>query len=121
MDARVLARGLAASRIVFGAGLISSPERLTVPWIGREGAHAGGRVLGRALGARDLVLGAGVIAAGDEQLPMWIIASAVADGTDLVATVTGGRALPLTGRVLVGAMAAFAVVAGIVSLAGLKH
>ncbi len=89
-----------------------------MPWIGREGTHAGAKVLGRALGARDLVLGAGAIASSDEHLPAWLIAATVADSTDFLATVTGGRTLPLSGRMLVSALALGGAVLGVASLAG---
>ena len=91
MSPRQLASLVAAGRIGFGAVLLAQPERLVVPWIGREGAHAGPRVLGRALGARDLVLGAGAISAADDALAAWLIAALAADATDLLATFAAGR------------------------------
>jgi hypothetical protein len=117
MNAASLARVIAAGRIILGAGLVSQPERFTVPWIGREGRQAGTKVLARALGARDLVLGAGAIASSEEHLSAWLIAATVADSTDFVATVTAGRAVPLSGRVLVGAMALGGAALGVASLA----
>jgi hypothetical protein len=119
MSPRQLANLVAAGRIGFGAALLAEPERLVVPWIGRDGSHAGPRVLGRALGARDLVLGAGAISAGDDAVLTWLIAALAADGTDLLATLAAGSGVPLRGRLLVGVAAFGGLALGAAAVGGL--
>ena len=119
MSPRQLASLVAAGRIGFGAALLAEPERFVVPWIGRDGAHAGPRVLGRALGARDLVLGAGAISASDDAVLTWLIAALAADATDLLATLGAGSGVPLRGRVLVGVAAFGGLALGVAAVAGL--
>jgi hypothetical protein len=48
MDVRSLALGLAANRILFGAGFVLSPEKAAKSWIGPVAASAGGGVMIRA-------------------------------------------------------------------------
>jgi hypothetical protein len=121
MDPRSLARIVAAGRLGLGLGLIAAPERFTGLWLGRDAARAGTRVATRGLGARDLALGAGLLASGDGALPAWVAAAVAADAGDLFATVAAGDSLPLTGRVLVGALAAGGAALGVVALAGLRQ
>ena len=121
MTAPLIARFVAAGRIGFGVALIVAPERVTSPWLGRDAARPGARVLTRGLGARDLALGVGALAAADSQLQPWVAGAIVADTADLVATVAAGRSLPLTGRALVGTVAAGGAVLGTVALAGLRR
>lgn len=120
MDARVTARVVAAGRIGLGAALVLAPERMTSLWLGRDSARAGVRVVTRALGARDVALGLGVFISPPAQLVPWVAAAIVADAADLVATLAAGDALPLTGRLLVSALASGGVVLGAVSLAGVR-
>jgi hypothetical protein len=49
-----------------------------------------------------------------------VAAAIIADTADLVATLVAGDSLPLTGRVLVGAIASGGAVLGAVALAGLR-
>ncbi len=106
MDARLLGRAIGAGRIGFGIALLVAPERVARPWLGGDARRTGTQVAARALGARDLVLGAGALAAGDGELRAWLAAAAVGDLADFLATVTAGDALPVSGRVMVGALAA---------------
>ena len=120
MDARSLGRAVAVGRIGFGLGLILAPERLTGPWLGRDARRAGTHVVARGLGARDVGLGAGALAAGKDALPGWLAAAVVADVADLAATLAAGDSIPLSGRVLVGALASGGAGLGIAALAGLR-
>lgn len=115
MQDRDRARSLALGRIAIGAALLGVPRLVGGPWIGFDAASGrGARVLLRALGARDLALGFGLKASLDRDAPTrgWLEAGLVADGADLVATVTAGNDLPLSGRVLVGALAGSGVALG---------
>lgn len=120
MNAALTARLVAAGRIGFGVGLILVPERLTTAWLGGDAGRTATQVVTRGLGARDLALGAGALAASEAQLLPWVAAAIVADTADLVATVTAGDALPLSGRVIVGAVAGAGAALGLVALAGLR-
>jgi hypothetical protein len=120
MDARSLGRAVAVGRIGFGLGLILAPERVTGPWLGRDARRAGTRVAARGLGARDVGLGAGALAAGEDALAVWLAAAVAGDLADLTATLAAGDSLPLSGRLLVGALAAGGAGLGAVALAGLR-
>jgi hypothetical protein len=120
MNAAMTARLVAAGRIGFGVALILTPRRVSAPWLGGDAARAGTQVVTRGLGARDLALGAGALAVPDAQLRPWVAAAIIADTADLVATLVAGDSLPLTGRVLVGAIASGGAVLGAVALAGLR-
>jgi hypothetical protein len=121
MTAPLIARFVAAGRIGFGVALIVAPERATSLWLGSDAGRPGARVLTRGLGARDVALGVGALAAADFQLQPWVAGAVVADTADLVATVAAGESLPLTGRALVGAVAAGGAVLGAIALAGLRR
>jgi len=120
INAALTARLVAAGRIGFGVALILVPERVTAPWLGRDAVRAGTRVVSRGLGARDLALGAGALAVAEAQLRPWVAAAIVADAADLVSTVVAGDSLPLSGRVLVSAVASGGAVLGAIALAGLR-
>jgi hypothetical protein len=94
-----LARGLAVSRVVFGAAIIAAPRLSASVWIGpRRASRPEAMVLGRALGARDLVLGVAAAKAlwgpDPQQARAALVACAVCDGTDLLATVAARGRLP---------------------------
>jgi hypothetical protein len=118
MEAHQLGKAVAAGRVLIGAALISAPERLTLPWIGRDARRPGAQVLARALGARDVVLGSGALASSEDRLAFWLAAGAVADAVDFAATVAAGDAIPLAGRVSVGGLALGGAVLGVVAVAG---
>ncbi len=120
MNPVLTARLVAAGRIGFGAALILAPQRVSARWVGPDARHAGVHVLARGLGARDLALGAGALVVPKAQLRPWVTAAIVADTADLVATLAAGNSLPLTGRMLVGALAAGGAGLGAVTLAGLR-
>ena len=122
---KVLAGSLAASRVLFGAANLASPQTTRWSWIGRAANKPGTRVIIRSQGARDLGLGLGAlraIAAGDtREARHWLAASAIADGVDAVATVAQLGGLPKRrGRFAFGVAAASTViaVAGAATLSG---
>ncbi len=95
----VVARGLAASRVVFGAGLLVAPAAVAGPtFIGRYARGPGTSVLIRAFGVRDLLLGvAGLASAGDREASRAVFAvHLVADLNDGLAALRtpGLPALP---------------------------
>lgn len=115
MKDRDLARSFALGRIAIGVALLAVPRWVGGPWIGFDAVSSrGAQVLLRALGARDLALGLGLKASVDRDAPTrgWLEAGVVADGTDLAVTLTAGDDLPLSGRVLVGALAGSGVALG---------
>jgi hypothetical protein len=94
-----LARGLAASRVVFGAALVAAPRATASVWVGpRRAARPETAVLGRGLGARDAALGAATLAAlgGDDPRAARaaLAACLLSDGTDCLATFAARRRLP---------------------------
>jgi hypothetical protein len=115
-----LTQGLALGRLGFGAGMLLAPARLSRPWIGGEAAGSGTQVVVRSLGARDLVIGAGALVSRGPDRQHWLLAAVVSDATDLIASLAAGSALPLRGRILVGAAAGGAIAAGVLALGGLR-
>jgi hypothetical protein len=83
-------------RIVYGAGLIVAPARLSRSWLGPAGATPPTQVPLRGVGAREIAVhGAGLIAAlGDAPLRPWLVASVVGDLADIAATTVARRGLP---------------------------
>ena len=120
MNAAYVARLVAAGRVGFGLALLAIPERVTGPWLGKDAARVGTQVVTRGLGARDVALGAGALIVPSAQLRPWVAAAIVADAADLAGTLAAGDALPGSGRVLVGSVAAAGVVLGAIALAGLR-
>lgn len=106
VDARIVARALAAGRVALGAALVVDPARTGFPWVGRDASRAGTRVFGRALGARDVALGLATLAAlrEDRARPL-VAASAVVDLVDGWATWTDRDRLPARARLLAVAVA----------------
>lgn len=121
MNPKLIARAIAAGRIGFGLGLLISPEQLTTRWIGRDSTRPGTRVVTRGLGGRDLALGLGALASREADLPRWLLAGMAGDASDLGATLAAGGEVPLTGRILVGALAAGALVLGARTVAALPR
>ena len=106
-----LVKGLALGRIGVGVAMLLQPEAAVRGWIGTRAASNGGsHVLARAFGARDLSLGAGTLAAlaSGRDARDWVAAGAFADVADLVAT-TRGEDIPVSGKLLVAALASSAI------------
>jgi hypothetical protein len=96
MDPQLIAKLIAAGRVVIGAALVAKPELITPHWVGpEEGGRLGTRTLAAGLGARDVVIGAGVLSSlGRGTARPWLIGSALADTGDLVATLRARNELP---------------------------
>jgi hypothetical protein len=114
MDLAQLARGLCASRIAFGAGLILAPGLYGRFWIGPDARDDRARLLARSLGVRELALGAGGLAAlrsgNRESARQWLAAGAATEAVDVLVALTGR---PTPARAMGAAMAAAnAAVAG---------
>jgi hypothetical protein len=108
---RNLVRGLALGRVAFGVAMLVKPEESMRGWIGRRAAAYGGtQTVIRGFGARDLSLGAGALAAlmSGKDARDWVLAGAVGDLGDFVATATA-EDIPVSGRVIVFAMAGAAI------------
>src|SRR4051812_4346511 len=98
MDPRPFARGLAASRIAYGATIALAPAFTGPTWFGARAARRPStRVMTRAMGARDAALGVMALRAlaGADPAPARAVmgALAVADATDLLATLGERRGL----------------------------
>jgi hypothetical protein len=121
ISASALARGIALGRLGFGVALLGAPQRATGPWLGADASRPATAVAVRGLGARDLALGAGTLACRNEDLRHWVAASLIGDLADLTATLAAGDALPRSGRLLVGGLAAGAAALGALAFAGLAR
>ena len=118
-----LVRGLALGRVAVGVAMLLQPEAAVRGWIGGRAASYGGtRVVTQAFGARDLSLGAGALAAlmSGRDARDWVAAGAFADVADLVATTTG-EDIPLSGKLLVAALAGGAIAVSAAYLAGVTE
>jgi hypothetical protein len=108
---RNLVRGLALGRIAVGVVMLAKPDEAVRGWIGRRAASYGGtQTVVRGFGARDLSLGAGTLAAlmAGKDARDWVLAGAFADVADLAASAAADD-IPLSGRVMVLALAAGAI------------
>lgn len=105
---RIAALAVLGLRIVYGAGLLAAPARLSRRWLGDGVERASAQVPLRALGVREILLhaGAGVAAVQGAPLRPWLAASIAGDLSDIAWTAAARRQLPG------GALAATAVVAG---------
>ena len=114
LDHRQVARVIAATRIVVGAGLVVAPRFIGRRWIGDDADSAGTRLFIRTMGVRDLALAVGTMRALNNGEPArdWVVACAASDATDVAATIL---ALP---RIGLRRGLPSAVTAGLVSLAG---
>ena len=83
-------------RVVYGAGLIVAPERLTLRWLGPAAGAPPTQVPLRGMGAREIVVHGAAIAAALNDLPLrpFLAASAAGDLADILATVAGRDGLP---------------------------
>ena len=113
-----LARAQSVNRVLVGAGLGFSSSWFARTWVGPWARDDRAKVLARSMGVRDMTLGAAGLLAEREGNTEWarraFAAQALADGLDLIAIEAAGRSVPLSSRLLGGAMAAgSAAVAGI--------
>ncbi|MDA0182827.1 hypothetical protein OJ997_21120 [Solirubrobacter phytolaccae] len=86
--------GILGFRVLYGAGLLLAPDKITKSWLGPLDDPA--RVALRALGAREIVLHALAIGAvlDDKPLKPLLAASIAGDVSDVVSTVLGKSGLP---------------------------
>lgn len=84
MDDRLIARLIAAGRVLFGIACLAAPRQILRQW----GKDASPAVLWwiRAFGIRDAVLGAGALVSLNRDDPdsTWVVAGAAADTADAV-------------------------------------
>jgi hypothetical protein len=87
MDNRLIARLVAAGRVLFGALCIGIPRIVLGP-VAREASGPMVWMI-RAFGIRDVVLGGGALVDlnSDEGAPQWVMAGAIADSSDIAAAV----------------------------------
>jgi hypothetical protein len=93
---RRIAATVFALRIVYGAGLVAFPARLTQRWLGPGGERGPTQVGIRGLGAREILIHAGALAAavrGDSLRP-WLAASIAGDVADIASTAAARGELP---------------------------
>lgn len=87
MDDRLIARLIAAGRVLFGLLCLGAPKIL----LRREAAATPGQAVWmlRAFGIRDVVLGAGALASlnAEEPDPDWVRMGAIADTADMITAV----------------------------------
>lgn len=87
MDDRLIARLVAAGRVLFGIACLAAPRQI----LRQLGKDAPPQIVWwiRAFGVRDAVLGAGALVAlnGDDPDSTWVAAGAAADTADVIITV----------------------------------
>jgi hypothetical protein len=110
----VVAKGIAAGRVLYGIGCMAVPRTL----MGPAGARAEGQMvwMARAFGVRDLVLGTGTLLAlaeGGRSGVRWVELSAVADALDVANAVVFRSELDRTGRIGVLGLAVPATLGGL--------
>src|SRR5918998_6867462 len=117
---RTLTAAFAASRLIFGAGLIALPEQLGSRWLGDDAGRAPVKIAIRALGARDVALSAGTLAAlrRRDGFEVWLAGAIVSDLCDVVSTLaTPDDALPGNARWGTAALGGGSALAGAALLA----
>lgn len=122
MDDRLIARLVAAGRVLFGIGCLVAPRQILRQW----GKDASPVVLWwiRAFGIRDTVLGAGALVSLNSDQPdtTWVKMGAAADTADAVVVLLGRNELPTAFVVPTLAIAAPAAALGWKASLGLsKH
>jgi hypothetical protein len=115
VEPKTLVTGIAALRIVLGAGLIVAPARSARNWVGDSGTTPGAQVMGIAVGARDVAVALGTLNAlrRDEDVKPWVAASILCDAADAAANVTRRKDIPATGAIGVTALATSAALVGV--------
>jgi hypothetical protein len=110
----VVARGIAAGRVLYGIGCMVAPRTI----MGPAGARAEGQMvwMARAFGVRDLVLGTGTLLAladGGEAGIRWVELSAAADALDVGNALVFRKELDRTGILGVLGLAVPATLGGL--------
>jgi hypothetical protein len=125
MDAaRLLAGGLAANRILFGASYLARPRNAGQSWIGRAARKPGAQVIVRSQAARDIALGAGALWAlarrPDADARAWMLAHALSDGVDTAVTWAARDRLPKRRARLALVVAGGSTAVAVLGAAGLR-
>lgn len=119
MDDRLIARLIAAGRVLFGVLCIASPKLV----LQKHAASTPGQAVWmlRAFGIRDVVLGAGALASlnADEPDPDWVRMGAVADSADAVTALAFRKELGTQGLIATLSLAVPAAALGWKSSMGL--
>jgi len=94
----LIAKGIAAGRVLYGLGCMTVPRTL----MGPAGARAEGQMvwMARAFGVRDVVLGSGTLLAlqkGPDAAVAWVELSATADALDVANAAVFNKELDRTG------------------------
>lgn len=107
-EVRLLAYGLALSRVAVGSVMLAAPGPAMKAWIGADRRSSQVRAMGMAIGSRDLLLGVGTLQAlrGGEDPGIWVQLGALADAADGLATFEALRTTPADPRMLIGLFAA---------------
>lgn len=119
---QLLARGIAAGRVLYGVACLAAPRTA----MGPAGARAEGQMawMVRAFGVRDLVLGAGTLLALEhdgEAAIRWVELSAAADSLDVANAALFRRDLERTGVIATLALAVPAATGGWLAARDLRH
>ena len=118
----MVAKAIAAGRVLYGLGCLFAPKT----FVGPAGKRAEGQLvwLVRAFGVRDLVLGAGTLAAlgaDDEAAAIrWVEVGAAADSLDVANALAFHKELDRTGVAATLALAVPASVGGWLAARGLR-
>lgn len=114
MKPEVIARSIAAGRLVLGTTLLAAPG-LAEAWIGRSMRDARAQSMARGFAARDIALGLGVLSAKTPgELRRWMLIGAGCDAADFAAALPLKPSAARTGVVVT---AAAATVAGVLAAA----
>jgi hypothetical protein len=106
--ARTAAALVCCARIVYAAGLIAAPARLTQTWLGPPARQPSTQIPLRGLAVRELGLATGGLVASLSGAPVrpWLAAQIAGDVSDILASAAGSNGIPPA------AVGAVAVVAG---------
>jgi hypothetical protein len=120
MDDLLIARLIAAGRVLFGALCVGAPKLL----LRRDAASTPGPAVWmlRAFGVRDVALGAGTLSALRDDPPdtRWVAVSAAADSADIATAAAFRDELGVGGLIATLALAVPAAALGWKSVAGLR-
>lgn len=109
------ARAIGLGRVAVGLAILAVPARVGESWLGSDGTTPGAQVALRGLGIRDVLVGMAQVhtAADPERGYRWARTASLGDAVDLIATLAAAKALPRSGVLSVGVVAAGAAVTGV--------
>ena len=121
MDDRLIARLIAAGRVLFGAGCLFAPKIM----FAKPAKDASGPMIWmlRAFGIRDMVLGAGALQSlqSPDPDPTWVAFGALADSADVVTAIVTRDELGASSLAATLAIAVPAALMGWKAALGLKR